>query len=157
MSMKNILGFLLLISLVGACKPDEAEIGTRYDLTTGIQGSWEVSKVEIYDLTLPVPESRDISDFYKTSSLELEFDTEAETYNVPTSDALGNPFGSGGTYTFDADEHPTAMMLISSDMDTINLVLENMVREIDPFMGFSITKSACGTNYASYTYTFKRK
>lgn len=141
-----------------SCKPkDEAEIGPKYSLTTGVNGAWEISKVEISDLTLPVPESRDISDFFKTSGLELEFDTDAGTYTVPNPDVLGNPFGASGTYSYDVADYPTAMQMITSDSDTLNLKLANMVREIDLDMGFTLTKSACGSDYVSYTYTFKRK
>lgn len=156
--MKKIIGVLLLASIFGACKPEEkAKIGPRYSLTSGVKGSWEISKVEIADLTLPVPESRDITDFYLSNLLELEFDTDAGTYTVPNPDVLGNPFGTSGTFLFDANDYPTAMMMITDDSDTLNLQLENMVREIDPYMGFTYTKSACGVDYASYTYTFKRK
>lgn len=156
--MKKIIGVLLLASIFGACKPEEkAKIGPRYSLTSGVKGAWEISKVEIADLTLPVPESRDITDFYISNLLELEFDTDAGTYTVPNPDVLGNPFGASGTFLFDANDYPTAMMMITDDSDTLNLQLENMVREIDPYMGFTYTKSACGVDYASYTYTFKRK
>lgn len=156
--MKKIIGVLLLASIFGACKPEEkAKIGPRYSLTSGVKGAWEISKVEIADLTLPVPESRDITDFYISNLLELEFDTDAGTYTVPNPDVLGNPFGTSGTFLFDANDYPTAMMMITDDSDTLNLQLENMVREIDPYMGFTHTKSACGVDYASYTYTFKRK
>lgn len=156
--MKKIIGVLLLASIFGACKPEEkAKIGPRYSLTSGVKGSWEISKVEIADLTLPVPESRDITDFYLSNLLELEFDTDAGTYTVPSPDVLGNPFGTSGTFLFDADDYPSAMMMITDESDTLNLQLENMVREIDPYMGFTYTKSACGVDYASYTYTFKRK
>lgn len=156
--MKKIIGVLLLASIFGACKPEEkAKIGPRYSLTSGVKGAWEISKVEIADLTLPVPENRDITDFYLSNLLELEFDTDAGTYTVPNPDVLGNPFGASGTFLFDANDYPTAMMMITDESDTLNLQLENMVREIDPYMGFTYTKSACGVDYASYTYTFKRK
>lgn len=156
--MKKIIGVLLLAYMFGACKPEEkAKIGPRYSLTSGVKGSWEISKVEIADLTLPVPESRDITDFYLSNLLELEFDTDAGTYTVPNPDVLGNPFGASGTFLFDANDYPTAMMMVTDESDTLNLQLENMVREIDPYMGFTYTKSACGVDYASYTYTFKRK
>lgn len=157
--MKKLSLFILLAVAVWACKPEPYdEIGPRYDLATGITGEWEITRVEGVDLTLPVPETRDISDFFTaaTNPLGLSFDAGSDMYTVINPQTPGNIFGQGGTFAFDDEEFPTRLSLYSSN-DTIQVDLLNMVREIDPEMGLSYTRSACGTEYFRYQYTFKRK
>ncbi len=156
--MKNSLVIPLIILGAMACRSDAyKEIGPQYDLTTGVDGDWKISKVMIEDLTLPVPEGRDISDFFLNDPIRLQFDAGAGTYQVANPESLGNPFGKGGTFAFDDPEFPTAMTLYTIDQDTVNLILENMVREIDSRMGVKLVKNACDADYASYTYTFNRQ
>lgn len=157
--MRNVIILVLFLSLLAACKPEPyKEIGPRYDLATGISGSWEIQMVEGVDLTLPVPESRDISDFYTdaTDPLGLTFDASSEMYTVLNPQTPGNIFGQGGTFAFDDPDFPTRLSLYESNNDTIVVDLLNMVREIDPNMGLSFTRSNCGTEYFRYNYTFKR-
>ncbi|MGB0177746.1 MAG: DUF5004 domain-containing protein [Owenweeksia sp.] len=162
--MKRIYVYGLLAAMIWACKPDvtERNIGDPYDLTEGINGSWEVSKVQVTDLSLPVPEQRDISEYYLGQSqlLGIDFNSEDNSYTVQNAALPGSPFGAGGTYRFQINEQGFTtglQMVTSSGQDTLNLNLLNMVRSIDPVMGFSDTRSACGESYASYQYTFKRK
>ncbi len=157
--MKKILAFVLIMGAVFGCKPDGyKDIGPVYDLTTGIDGSWQIAEVEITDLTLPVPEGRDISEFYtKNNPLKIDFDAEAGTYNVVNPEVKGNNFGTQGTFEFNDPEFPSAVMLITAENDTLNMTLTNMVRSIDPKMGLKLTRARCGEDYVSYGYTFNRK
>ena len=157
--MKYLSILVLVVMLMGACKPEPfGEIGPRYNLATGISGSWEIEMVEGVDLTLPVPESRDISDFYTgaTDPIGLTFDAGSSMYTVKNPQTPGNIFGQGGTYAFDNPDYPTMLSLYDSSNDTIVVNLLNMVREIDPNMGLSYTRSHCGSEYFRYNYTFKR-
>ncbi len=158
--MKRISIVLLIIMGIWACKPEPfKEIGPSYDLETGITGTWQINMVEVIDLTLPVPETREISDFYVSASnpLGLMFDAESEMYTVINDDTPGNVFGQGGTFAFDDPEYPTKLSLFNSGGDTIQVDLLNMVRSIDPNMGVSYTRNSCGTDYLRYNYTFKRQ
>jgi hypothetical protein len=49
---------------LGACKPEVGSIGPSYEAGAGILGTWELTMVEQTDVTLPVPETRDVSDLY---------------------------------------------------------------------------------------------
>ncbi len=158
--MKRISIFILVIAAFWACKPEPyKEIGPQYDLATGISGSWTVDMVEGVDLTLPVPEARDISDFYLAAAnpLGLTFDANSAMYTVVNPETPGNIFGQGGTFAFDNNEFPTLLSLYESSNDTIVVNLLNMVREIDLSMGLSYTRNNCGTDYFRYNYTFKRQ
>lgn len=149
-----------MLVAIWACRPEPfEEIGPRYDLATGITGSWQIEMVEGVDLTLPVPEARDLSDFYTSAvdPLGLSFDANSEMYTVMNSTTPGNIFGQGGTFAFDDPEYPTRLTLYNSGADTIEVNLLNMVREIDPNMGISYTRDLCGTDYFRYNYTFKRQ
>ena len=150
----------MLLSAIWACKPEPyKEIGPRYDLAEGITGAWEIQMVDIEDITLPVPETRSISDFYTsgTEVLGLSFDASSEMYTVTNPQLPGNIFGTGGTFAFDNDEYPTMLSLYDASNDTIVVDLQNMVRSIDPNMGLSYTRTTCGIDYVRYYYTFKRQ
>lgn len=157
--MKNLVILVLFVTLIAACRPEPyKEIGPSYDLATGISGSWQIEMVEGVDLTLPVPESREIGDFYTSAEnpIGLTFDASSEMYTVVNPQTPGNIFGQGGTYAFDNPDFPTQLSLYDNNNDTIVVDLLNMVREIDPNMGLSYTRSTCGTEYFRYNYTFKR-
>ncbi len=156
--MKRVFIVSILITLA-ACKPETEEtIGTSYDLSAGIEGAWEIHTVKVIDRTLPVPETRDITDFFTTQNaiLGITFSISDQTYTVQNSETPSNPFGIMGRYELDDPDYPSALLMYSSTMDTVNLSLDNMVRGIDPFMGYTISKTACGGVYAAYNYTFKR-
>lgn len=161
--MKRMYVYGLLAAAVWACKPDitDKTIGAPYDLTEGISGSWEISKVQVTDLTLPVPEQREISDYYLGQSqlLSIDFNSEDNTYTVQNGSVPGSPFGTGGMYRFQLNDEgfTTGLQMVTAAQDTLDVDLLNMVRSIDPVMGFSHVRSACGDSYASYQYTFKRK
>lgn len=153
---------IISITLLGlaSCRPDPyKDIGARQGTTDGLNGSWQVSKVEVIDLTTPVPEARDLSDFYLGQSdlLGLSFNVSDNSYTVQNSSVPTNPFGSSGSYSFDDDNYPSKITFISSDMDTVNADLAGIVRSIDAFAGFSVTKSHCDENYVVYSFTFKRQ
>ncbi|MEL0025664.1 MAG: hypothetical protein VW775_01215, partial [Schleiferiaceae bacterium] len=63
--MKTRILTLLTASLLAfmACKPEVGPIGPAYEAGAGIIGTWELSGADQTDLSLPVPETRDISDF----------------------------------------------------------------------------------------------
>jgi len=68
---------------LGACKPEIKPIGPAYEAGAGIIGTWELTGADQTDLTLPVPETRDISSFYTNaaSTWVLTFN-EDSTYAV---------------------------------------------------------------------------
>lgn len=157
--MKKLAILSLLLTSMFACKPDPYEdIGQNYSLTEGISGNWSLNLVEIEDLTLPVPESRDITDFYLSEgSLSIQFDAEAGTYTVSNPNAPGNIFGSSGTFSFDDPEFPEDITL-SSSTNTVTLSLTNMVRSIDNEMGMIRQRSKCDSDnpYINYRFNFIR-
>ncbi len=158
----NFLNLIILWALV-ACKPDITErgAGEYYSLTEGISGSWEIMKVEVNDLSLPVPEKTEISDYYLNQSarLALNFDVTDNTYSVENGTLAGSPFGTSGTFSYQVNDQgfPTGLRMITNGQDTVNFDLLNMVRAIDPVMGISNVLTACDKQYAAYQYTFKRK
>lgn len=159
MKKNNLILAALIFVTAFACKPDEPKsIGSSYDLSEGISGSWEISKVEVIDLTLPVPETRDISEYFldANNKIGITFNTGDQSYSVDNAQAAANPFGASGTYQLNDPEFPSGMTLFTSNSDTVSLELTNMVRGIDPFMGYKIQKSACDGLYATYQYTFSR-
>lgn len=159
MKTNNFLLLIFSIFLLIGCKPDEPEnIGSRFNTVEGINGSWEIHKVEVVDETLPVPETRDISDYFISQSAKvgMSFNTSSKTYTIDNAQEPANPFGTSGVYSLNDPEYPSQITLYSASQDTIIMELNNMVRSIDPYMGYKIKKEACGGLYASYIYTFRR-
>tara|TARA_R110002124_G_scaffold204981_1_gene371297 strand:- start:846 stop:1328 length:483 start_codon:yes stop_codon:yes gene_type:complete len=159
MKRNNFLLIIFCLASLISCKPDDPKsIGPKYDTSEGISGSWEIHSLEVVDETLPVPETRDISDYFITqnSKLGISFNVEDNSYTVDNAQEPANPFGSTGLYSFDDPDYPSQMTLFSSTQDTVVLHLNNIVRSIDPYMGYKIKKEACGGLYASYIYTFRR-
>jgi len=157
--MKKLAFLTLLLASMMACKPEPYEdIGQNYSLTDGINGTWQLNQVEIEDLTLPVPESRVISDFFlQDADLNLSFDAENGTYTVSNPSVPGNIFGSSGQFSFDDPEFPEDITLNHSE-GSITLSLTNMVRSIDNDMGLIRQRYRCdGDNpYVNYRFTFNR-
>lgn len=159
MKKTNFLLLILGLAILIGCKPDEPEsIGDRFDTVEGINGSWVIDRVEVVDETLPVPETRDISDYFisKTNKVGMSFNTSNKTYTIDNAQEPANPFGASGIYTINDPKYPSQLTLYSVSQDTIEMDLTNMVRSIDPYMGYKIKKEACGGVYASYIYTFRR-
>ncbi len=157
--MKRIIAIAALAVGLASCQPDPYKsIGERQNLITGINGTWEISDVKIIDLTLPVPEERDISDFFvaMNSRITVTFDAENNSYTVKDSQLAANPFGSGGSYSFNQPDFPDQLTFTDATMGDLNFKLLNMVRKTDNEFGLQLTRSHCGENYVSYKYTFKR-
>ena len=153
--------FLIVLSAAAltlvSCKPDVGEIGDHYPAGAGLIGTWELTGADQTDVTLPVPETRDISAFYTnaTSKWRVTFNADS-TYTV---DAMGpgfNLFGNGGTWSYDTPEFPKELHL-AQDSTTIVLPLGNMPRTIDTQLGIVYSRVRCDKPSIRYDFTFTRK
>lgn len=155
----NVLKTSLLLLLIGAaaCRPEPfKEANERYDLVAGINGTWELAKVEVEDRSFPEFSSLDFSDFFAEQTITITFDAASQSYNFE-GEATGLPFGSEGSYSFDDERYPTRISFRPVGGEELELELGNMVREIDPSMSFRRTRSSCDQVYAQYRYFFNRK
>ena len=84
---------------LGACKPEVGPIGPSYEAGAGILGTWELTMVEQTDVTLPVPETRDVSDLYLDAQNKwvVAFNSDS-TYSVNQQGPGFDVFGNGGTW-----------------------------------------------------------
>ena len=157
--MKKIASIIAIIALVASCKPEIKPIGAAYKAGAGIPGTWEIDKVEIIDITLPIPESKDISAFYNLKPERKMIITikDDNTYVVDQAGAGPKVFGTNGTWMFDTPDFPSALMLINNSGDTIKTTLLSMPREIDNTFGFSFSRNRCDKDYVTYNYNFNRK
>ena len=157
--MKTRILTLLTASLLAfmACKPEVGPIGPAYEAGAGIIGTWELSGADQTDLSLPVPETRDISDFYTNSSDKwvVQFN-EDSTYSVNSAGPGFNVFGTSGTWRYNSPQYPSELHLT---MDTVTTVLPlgNMPRTIDPNVVFVYDRVRCDRPSVSYKLTFTRK
>lgn len=157
--MKKIASIIAIIALVAGCKPEIKPIGDAYKAGAGIVGTWELEKVEITDITLPIPEIRDVSAFYAQKAerrLILTINSD-NTYTVDQAGAGPQIFGLNGTWMYDSPDFPSAMQMINNDGDTVNAALLNMPRTTDNIFGFSFTRTRCDKDYVTYNYNFNRK
>jgi hypothetical protein len=160
MKMKKIITLGLMLVALAACRPEAySEIGTPYSVTTGIDGKWTLTKVEIEDRSFPQWETREVSDYFlNANAVSLEIDANSNSYQITAASLDGLPFDAmSGTYAYDDPEYPKNMYLLSpGSSDTTTVELGNMVRTIDPMMLFQEMKSSCDEVYARYIYTFNR-
>lgn len=159
--MKTIrISFLaLLFIVVAGCKKDIPDIGKQYSPKTGINGTWKLSAVTLVDLSTPIPEEMDVSSYYTSASnqLTLQIDYAAGTYSVPDPGSAINFFGTGGTWTYDEGDYPSAVTFYTSDMDTVSTELNAMVRDYDPTLGLNYTRTKCDAPNVTYQFTFTRQ
>jgi hypothetical protein len=154
----RILTFLTASLLAfSACKPEVGPIGPAYEAGAGIIGIWELSGADQTDLSLPVPETRNISDFYTNSSDKwvIQFN-EDSTYSVNSAGPGFNVFGTSGTWRYNSPQYPSELHLTEDTVTTI-LPLGNMPRSIDQNVVFVYDRVRCDKPSVSYKLTFTRK
>lgn len=157
--MKNVILTLIVVLALASCRPEDfGSVGDPQSVITGIDGTWEISKVEVIDQTIPGTVTEDLSAFYtnQPNPMSIEVSSANNTYIV-NNDIPGSPFGSEGDYLFNDPEFPTQLYLLpAGDTDTLKLNLGNMVRGIDPFMTLVRPTIGCDNPFALYNFTFKR-
>ena len=157
--MKTRILTLLTASLLAfmACKPEVGPIGPAFEAGAGIIGTWELSGADQTDLSLPVPETRDISDFYTNSSDKwvVQFNDDS-TYSVNSSGPGFNIFGTSGTWRYNSLQYPLELHLTEDTVTTV-LPLGNMPRTIDQNVLFVYDRVRCDKPSVSYKLIFTRK
>ena len=155
--MKQIITSLMLIAMVVACKPELKPIGDFYQAGEGIPGTWMMSELEITDITLPVPETRDVNEMLKDPSKGMIVTIKADgTYTVDQKAYGPDIFGSAGTWETDTAFFPTEITWYTDAGDTLKSGLLNMPRTIDNEFGFTFTRNRCDRDYITYNYKFNR-
>ena len=142
---------------LGACKPEVGPIGPNYEAGAGILGTWELTMVEQTDVTLPVPETRDVSDLYVDAQNKwvVAFNSDS-TYSVNQQGPGFDVFGAGGTWRYNTPEYPSELHLVQ-DSTIVILPLGNMPRSIDQNVSFIYGRERCDKPSVSYQLTFTRK
>ena len=157
--MKKVTLFIASALLIlGACKPEVGPIGPAYEAGAGIVGTWELTNADQTDLTLPVPETRDISTFYQNAQDKwVVVFSEDSTYAVNSQGPGFDLFGAGGTWKYNTPEFPSELHLTQFDTVTTVLPLGNMPRAIDQNVSFVYDRVRCDKPSVSYKLTFTRK
>jgi len=156
--MKKIIAIAFVLGLVVACKPEIKPIGTSYKAGAGIPGTWEMNKLEMTDITVPVPETRDLSILLENPSNKLIITIAGDgTYTVDEPGFGPQVLGTGGAWATDTVDFPTMIAWYSNEGDTLMTDLTNMPRTIDNTFGFEFTRNRCDTDYLTYSYSFNRK
>jgi len=149
---------LVFTAILAGCKPEIKDIGPSYVAGDGIYGTWSLSRVTQTDLSIPLPETRDLSALIADPAAKtiIRFNTE-KTYEITQQGSFPRLFGVNGTWSYDVTPYPTKLILISSSGDTLSTNLSNMPREIDQNFGFNFDRiNPCGKAYVNYAYTFSR-
>ncbi len=148
---------LLAILALAACRPEPfKEIGPDDSLTEGVYGSWQLSGVQQTDLTQPVPETFDVSDYFTGDPMRVRF-SEGGNYTVEYLGSGLEILGSSGSFAFDSPDFPSKMNVVTDKGDSLELGLSQMVRKIDNRMGLVIEQNLCDAPNIRYTLTFNRQ
>jgi hypothetical protein len=161
--MKNItikaLSAMLILATLGACRPEQPEIGERLAVVDGFPGSWELTGATLTDLLTPVPETKDVSRFYKNAQTTwvLTFN-EDRTYTIDQKGPGPDFFGDSGTWELlDREDFPTRIRLTDANGNSRTFNLLNMPRSSDRNLGLRATREACGQPYLQYNLRFSRQ
>jgi len=134
---------IVLASLQG-CEEDEPEIGEPFSKVEGLTATdWIISEVYLVDETNPAKPERNISSFYTSTDnlLFVSFSTDG-TFNVTPGDGL-NFFPDAGTWSFDDDNAPTEIILVSTDGVTTVAPLGGPTRISDQQLKINFVKRSC--------------
>lgn len=160
MKKNNIIWFILIAAVLHSCKPDlKGELGTPSDKVAGMSGVWKVSRFSQVDLNNPIQEERELTEFYVVEGedvLTIEFNKDDRSYQV-TPGAGRNYFGTSGTWAFDNETAPSALIL-TSESETLELPLGSMVREFDQTFEIEIPRfcdDGAGNIQATVIYKFQ--
>ena len=156
--MKKAIFLAATFLALWSCKPEVGEIGPKYPAGEGIVGTWQLTGAAQTDLTLPVPETRDISDYYQNAATHWEVAfTEDGSYTTQSQGPGFDLFGANGTWAFDTAFFPKEVYLTQFDSVTVVLPLGNMPRSIDNEMSFLFSREKCEKPSVSYELIFTRK
>lgn len=157
--LKHGFGALLIGLVLLGCKRDIPEIGPQLSVADGFVGQWELQTASLTDLLTPVPESKDVSRFYKNAQTKWVIAFAADgTYSVLETGPGPDVFNGNGTYTLlDQTDFPTKIQLNYSAGGSATFNLLNMPRSTDQQLGLRLTKESCGAPYMAYNFGFIRK
>ena len=147
----------MLIAIIVSCKPEIKPIGESYVAGEGIPGTWTMSEIEITDITVPVPETRDVNALLDDPSNKMIVTMKADgTYTIDQKAYGPDIFGDSGTWMTDTAAFPTAITWYTDAGDTLETGLLSMPRTIDVDFGFTFTRNRCDADYITYNYRFNR-
>lgn len=155
----------LMIAMVAiqGCKEDEAEIGVPFDKVEGLTATdWVISEVFLVDETNPAKPERNISNFYTGGSdlLEISF---KQDYTFTVSPGAGlNFFPDAGTWSFDRNDAPKEIVMVSTDGVTTIAPLGGPTRISDQQLKINFVKRSCADGSEDkaalgYRLVFNRK
>ncbi|NEN23758.1 hypothetical protein G3O08_09620 [Cryomorpha ignava] len=162
---KIVLLFYLMIALVAiqGCKEEEPEIGEPFSKIEGLTATdWIISEVFLVDESNPAKPERNISNFYTGGSNLLAVSFKSDyTFSVTPGDGL-NFFPDAGTWSFDRNDAPREIILVSTDGVTTVAPLGGPTRISDQQLKINFVKRSCsedGEEKAAlgYRLIFNRK
>ncbi len=158
-AMIKILAFALPLIVVVGCRPEQPnDPGPAYGAGDGVVGKWRQSGAVIYDLTLPVPESQEVSSFYaKGNNAWIVNFNDDGSYEVEQQGAGPSPFGATGTWAFDTAYYPTEMMITPTGESAKMVEMLNAPRATDVYFGLSYEVEKCDEVVAKYELVFTRE
>lgn len=147
MKINKIYSFLcvamLAIALVG-CKDDEPEIGEPFSKSKGLTAkAWVISEVFLVDESNPAKPERNISSFYTNEDnlLAISFNADG-SFEVAPGEGL-NFFPDAGTWSFDNNEAPREIILVSTNGETTVAPLGGPTRISDQQLKINFVKRSC--------------
>lgn len=154
---------MMLIVATQSCKDDEPEIGEPFSKIEGLTATdWIISEVFLVDESNPAKPERNISNFYTggTNLLSISFKSDY-TFIVAPGDGL-NFFPDAGTWSFDNNDAPKEIILVSTDDVTTVAPLGGSTRISDQQLKINFVKRSCaegGEEKAAlgYRLVFNRK
>lgn len=156
----KVWALALPFMMMASCRPDQpTDPGTAMVAGQGVAGTWVQSGATVYDITLPVPETQDLTKFYtKTGNgWTITFNNDG-SYVVDQAGKGPNPFGASGEWSFDTAYYPTNMNIMATgDSVSTDIKMLNAPRENDIYFGVSFEVEKCNTPVSRYEFIFTRQ
>jgi hypothetical protein len=155
---------VVLAGVWTGCKPElQGELGEPFNKVEGMIGVWQMASFSQTDLQSPLKEVRDLSELYIdgiVTPLQITLN-EDRSYNVSIEKGR-NYFGEQGTWGLDDEEHPTYLILATSDVDgnlsdTLQYNLGAVVRPHDNLLDIVYDRPCDGDPVLAYTFSFNRQ
>lgn len=139
----SVLAVLAATLIFVSCKPEtKGELGEPFDKVEGLSGTWQVTKFSQIDLNNPIQEERDLSEFFIVpgeDATTISFTKDTRQFTVVPGPGR-NYFGLEGTWSFDNDDAPSFLNLIS-ETDSSTFTLGSMVRSFDNTLVLQLKRS----------------
>lgn len=157
-----LIGFVLGIALLSACRKEYKEIGEVPSKIEGLTAYWILYDCAVIDKAAIIEESLTITPYFtkgaKMPNIRFQMEGTTGVYQADTTGVLYSFFGgTSGTWQFDNADFPTKLILTpAGSSSTITMPLASTIRPTDTYLKLDQSVKCNGKEVSVYRLTFIR-